>query len=194
MSPFRPSLIKPPALHPANNRFLTPLFSSSSELLFSQVLCLHNHLRCPLVFSNRASLQEPSGLAASAKFFIYRFLAPSEAKGYADSPANSFIYCFYAKRPGGGWYPLSKFGPVPSVCPLPLCSRFLLFILLQTLCRSPKTQLLCNQANPNSLCKTPGVWGMSAKSQRALRLCVIVARRFSGLFRQSQPQPLARSP
>ncbi len=30
-------------------------------------------------------------------------------------------------------------------------------ILLQTLCRSSKSQLLCNQANPNSSDKTPGV-------------------------------------
>src|SRR6266478_1053874 len=29
--------------------------------------------------------------------------------------------------------------------------------LLRTLCRSEKTQLLCNQANPNSFDKTPGV-------------------------------------
>ncbi len=34
-----------------------------------------------------------------------------------------------------------------------------LFILLQTLCRSQKTQLLCNQANPASFAKTPGVGG-----------------------------------
>ena len=37
----------------------------------------------------------------------------------------------------------------------PLNSRPL--ILLQTLCRREKSQLLCNQANPNSLDKTP--WG-----------------------------------
>src|SRR5260370_10343643 len=29
--------------------------------------------------------------------------------------------------------------------------------LLQPLCRSQKSQLLCNQANPASFCKTPGV-------------------------------------
>src|SRR6266852_3121833 len=29
--------------------------------------------------------------------------------------------------------------------------------LLRTLCRHQKSQLLCNQANPNSFCKTPGV-------------------------------------
>src|ERR1700675_4599469 len=40
----------PPALHPANNRFFTPLFSASSESLFSQILCFQIYLRCPLVF------------------------------------------------------------------------------------------------------------------------------------------------
>src|SRR6266404_2883889 len=51
MSPFCPSFLQPPALHPQNDRFLTPLFSSTSELLFSQLLCFHIYLRCPLLFS-----------------------------------------------------------------------------------------------------------------------------------------------
>src|SRR6267378_4466364 len=38
MSPFCPSFLQPPALHPQNDRFLTPLFSSTSELLFSPAL------------------------------------------------------------------------------------------------------------------------------------------------------------
>jgi len=33
------------------HRFAAPLFSWSYELLFSQPLYLHNHLRCPIVFS-----------------------------------------------------------------------------------------------------------------------------------------------
>src|ERR1700732_520696 len=32
VSPFRPSYLQPPAVHPKNNRFITPLFSASSEL------------------------------------------------------------------------------------------------------------------------------------------------------------------
>jgi hypothetical protein len=64
--------------------------------------------------------------------FIYRFLAPSEAEGYAESHANSFIYRFYAdslanpfiyriyeKRPGCG---------VPETLSVPQClcsDRFL---------------------------------------------------------------------
>jgi hypothetical protein len=84
VSPFPSSVLQPPAGHPANDRFFTPLFSALSELLFSQPLCFHNHLRCPLVFSNRA-LHEPTAPASSPKSFlpqakprgIYRFLAPS---------------------------------------------------------------------------------------------------------------------
>jgi hypothetical protein len=45
------------AVHPANNRFSTPLFSASSGLLFQQLLCFHNHLRCPLVFSSASNFQ-----------------------------------------------------------------------------------------------------------------------------------------
>jgi hypothetical protein len=90
VSLVRPSFLQPPAVHPENDRFFTPLFSVFSELLFSQPLCFHNHLRCPLVFSNRA-LHEPTAPASSPKSFlprakargIYRFLAPSQTEGYA---------------------------------------------------------------------------------------------------------------
>jgi hypothetical protein len=34
-----------------------------------------------------------------------------------------------------------------------------LFMGFPPLCRSQKSQLLCNQANPASFCKIPGVWG-----------------------------------
>ncbi|MCU1240744.1 MAG: hypothetical protein JWO71_1470 [Candidatus Acidoferrum typicum] len=61
MSPFRPFFFQPPVLHPDNDRFFTPLFSISSELLFSQLLCFHNHLRCPLVCAHaqRVSTRNP---------------------------------------------------------------------------------------------------------------------------------------
>ena len=39
-----------PALHSVSHRFFTPLFSASSESLFSQLLCFHIYLRCPLLF------------------------------------------------------------------------------------------------------------------------------------------------
>ncbi|MCU1242419.1 MAG: hypothetical protein JWO71_3145 [Candidatus Acidoferrum typicum] len=43
--------------HPANDRFFTPLFSASSDLPFSQLLCFHNHLRCSLLFSATLNFQ-----------------------------------------------------------------------------------------------------------------------------------------
>src|SRR5712672_152460 len=46
-----------PAPHPANHRFFTPLFSFTSEPLFSQLLSFHIYLRCPLAFSPHASIQ-----------------------------------------------------------------------------------------------------------------------------------------
>src|ERR1700676_2936956 len=39
-----------PALPSTNHRFFTPFFSAPSELLFSQLLSFHNHLRCPGVW------------------------------------------------------------------------------------------------------------------------------------------------
>jgi hypothetical protein len=43
-------------------------------------------------------------------------------------------------------------------------------MLLRTLWSRQKTQLLCNQSNPHSFYKTPGVWGTSATSPRTPRL------------------------
>src|ERR1700676_1249047 len=40
----------PPAPKPSTDRFLTPSVSVASELLFRQILCFQNDLRCPLVF------------------------------------------------------------------------------------------------------------------------------------------------
>ena len=51
------------------------------------------------------------------------------------------------------------------------------FILLRTLCRCEKPQLLCNQANPNSLCKIPGV-GVPLRQLRVL--CVSLPRAAKG--------------
>src|ERR1700730_780729 len=47
-----------PALPSTNHRFFTPFFSAPSELLFSQLLSFHNHLRCPLVFSLAAKTSQ----------------------------------------------------------------------------------------------------------------------------------------
>ena len=44
------------------DRFVDPLFSYCYELLFPQLLCFANHLRCPLVFGSKPS---PSPHAAT---------------------------------------------------------------------------------------------------------------------------------
>jgi hypothetical protein len=41
------------------DRFAGPLFSCNYELLFSQLLCFDNHLRCPLVLRDRSSAKTP---------------------------------------------------------------------------------------------------------------------------------------
>jgi len=56
------------------------------------------------------------------------------------------------------------------------------FILLHPLCRSQKSQLLWNQANPDSFAKTPGV-GSSVLSVNS------VVSRSSPRFRRSTPNP-----
>ncbi|SRR6266404_6034527 len=57
------------AVHPANHRFFTPLFSASSELLFSQLFCFQNHLRCPLLFSSVRSVSTASVRSCLISFF-----------------------------------------------------------------------------------------------------------------------------
>src|SRR5712675_3803744 len=74
------------ALHPANHRFFTPLFSSTSEPLFAQLLCFHIYLRCPLVFLSVYSVPArpaggsptsvPSVLGRSLKSFAINGLRP----------------------------------------------------------------------------------------------------------------------
>src|SRR5258707_8852982 len=67
------------ALHPANHRFFIPLFSSTSESLFAQLLCFHIYLRCPLVFSSAPSIYPTSGpsvLGHSLKSFAINGLRP----------------------------------------------------------------------------------------------------------------------
>src|SRR5258706_15708425 len=108
MSPFCASFLRPPVVHPANHRFFTPLFSASSELLFPQLLCFHNHLRCPLVFYSVRSVPTASVrsvLSLFFKSFVVRRLRPIELSCLSFS--HSFV-CFQAlaasfpKTPGGG--------------------------------------------------------------------------------------------
>jgi len=64
---------------------------------------------------------------------------------------------------------VSVANPVPKSCRV---------ILLRTLCRSQKSQLLCNQANPNSLRKIRGGGVCLRATPRSLRLGVIISLRF----------------
>src|SRR5712672_3367001 len=61
------------ALHPANHRFFTPLFSSTSEPLFPQLLCFHIYLRCPLVFLSVYSVPaRPAGGPPTSAPSVFR--------------------------------------------------------------------------------------------------------------------------
>ena len=51
MSPFSPSFPQPLGVHRATDGIFAPLFSITSELLFSQLLCFHIYLRCPPLFA-----------------------------------------------------------------------------------------------------------------------------------------------
>jgi len=66
-------------------------------------------------------------------------------------PANFLRACPSGTRASAPSFPQR---PIVVRPPAPVNSRWL--ILLQTLCRRQKTQLLCNQANPNSFAKTRG--------------------------------------
>src|ERR1700676_1652952 len=60
-----------------------------------------------------------------------------------------------SQRPAAAKIQSARLGAVPG--PRRLCP--FVFILLRTLCPRQKSQPLCNQANPASFQKTPGVWG-----------------------------------
>ena len=102
---------KPPrrtrAAHPAINRFPTPLFSSSSESLFSQLLYFHNHLRCPIDFSSVYSVPPASAPSVLSRFFKsfpvngLRALALSCASFRTSNPLFSIACTLFCKNTGG---------------------------------------------------------------------------------------------
>src|SRR5712671_3303160 len=104
-----------PALHPANHRFFTPLFSSTSESLFPQLLCFHIYLRCPLVFLSVYSVPaRPAGgpptsvrsvLGHSLKSFAINGLRPLVLSCLSFSrslPLFSIAYGLFLQNTGGG--------------------------------------------------------------------------------------------
>ena len=93
---------RPPALHPADHRFFTPI----------PVPRLNPN---SLIYRIVTPTRIPYLADSPANSFGYSILAPSAAKGcthptanpfiyriYADLPAKSFIYRIYANTPGVG--------------------------------------------------------------------------------------------
>jgi hypothetical protein len=88
------------------HRFAHPLFSYRYELLFPQLLCFDNHLRCPIVF-----LTLPRNSVSSANSVVNRPLTPvltySCGLFGVAKRVNSFaikeIQTLFAKYPGWGY-------------------------------------------------------------------------------------------
>jgi hypothetical protein len=81
--------------------------------------------------------------------------------------------------------------------------KSLSFIKLQTLLHRQKSQLLCYQANPDSFCKAPGVWGTPRPAVSGIRLlhfpkqfdlCVLCAVACPGLVEVANPLCPASAP
>jgi hypothetical protein len=109
VSPVCPSFLQPPALHPVNDRFFTPLFSASSESLFSQLLYFHIYLRCPIVFSPTSKFPDLSALGAmfSLSTLLSSAACPLFMSLAALFASRSFCFqCFadsFCKTPGWGY-------------------------------------------------------------------------------------------
>ena len=90
------------------DRFVDPLFSYCYELLFLQLLCLQNHLRCPLVLGDSTLFPTLHSLCAAAlKSVLTPLLPHSCGLWVVAKKVNSFaisqIQTLFAKRPGWGY-------------------------------------------------------------------------------------------
>lgn len=95
-----------------------------------------------------------------------RFFNPLLSSSYETPLEQPLSFHIYTKRGGVGRLSAPPTAKIPRV----KRTNSFIHILLRTLCRRQKTQLLCNQANPHSSCKTPGVGGPLRQTQRTLRL------------------------
>jgi hypothetical protein len=108
VSPFDPSSVPPPVVHPTNHRFSTSLFSAPSELLFSQLPCFHNHLRCPLLFSLwRTTRTSPTSVSPClcGKSCPFSGLPPLvlSCRSFSHaSPLFSTVCSLFCQNTGGG--------------------------------------------------------------------------------------------
>src|ERR1700676_889159 len=99
VSPFRPSFSPHPQHASTDRRFLSPLFSQCYELLFPQVFCFHNHLRCPLVFSSRCVFPRSNHKAPPHVTTFRMNTCKSVSK---QSTLTTFRMNTYEKPRGGG--------------------------------------------------------------------------------------------
>jgi hypothetical protein len=105
VSPVRPSLLHSVGVHPANHRFFTSLFSTSSESLFSQLLCFNIYLRCPIVFFQHPNSSGLFRLGASVSLWqIHSFqtIARSCRSHFDADPLFSIACSLFFKIPGVG--------------------------------------------------------------------------------------------
>ena len=115
VSPVRPSFLQPPALHPANHRFFTPLFSTSSESLFSQLLCFHIYLN-PYRFFPRIKISRAYFLAARHSPFSNSFAVSTLRPLCFSCLSFSHSSCLFSMAcglPAGLWAGL--FSKIPGV-------------------------------------------------------------------------------
>ena len=115
----------------------------------------------------------PPGLRVppSRRLLLLRHHSPSTARSAFVAPLFSYSYELLFSQPLCFDNDLNCPGGDPSSVPFkasrplsqsPRRRKSRRMILLRTLCRSQKSQVLCNQANPHSLRKIPGVRGISA--------------------------------
>src|SRR2546423_1001424 len=89
----------------------------------------------------------------------HRFLSRLFSSTYKSLFPQLLSFLIYTKPPGCGGLPFQFF--LRDLQDLPTFKTFqtisCVFMHFQTLWRKQKTQVVCNQQNPNSFCKTPGV-------------------------------------
>jgi hypothetical protein len=98
VSPFRPSFSPHPQQASMHHRFLSSLFSQRYELLFPQLFCFHNHLRCPLVFAYplRVRSLHRSALRPSPRFHR---LTNASARNPLHSDPHSLAHSILSATP-----------------------------------------------------------------------------------------------
>src|SRR3984893_1526096 len=167
VSPFRPSFSPHPQHASLDHRFLSPLFSKCYELLFPQLFCFHNHLRCPLVFSSRCIFPL---FTRRTRPRVITFRMNTCKNVTKQTTLSSFGMNTYA-RTGRGVLcePPRTLRLSVIICRslLALCFHHLAASLF-TLCVVFRTRILCFQSFAASFTKSPG-WGYPPNSPLVTR-------------------------